>query len=236
MALKEDLALLYRLQQADSNLARAQQELGHLDDGSRAARRAHAAQAAAEAAARLAREGEGRLKDRELALEGTETERKNKAQRSMSGSVTDSKELAALERKIAELDRRKGVLEEEVLGLYESVEALRAAETEAKRVAHERVLQAKRLRAEFQERQQALEQEVPGLTATRAELAAQIPAPLLAQYDKLRQKNQGVGVAAIANGSCTFCGTRLPNELVTMARSAAHLTRCESCGSILILE
>jgi len=236
MALKEDLALLYRLQQADSSLARAQQELEHLDDGSRAARRAHAAQAAAEEAARQAREGEGHLKDRELALEGTETERKSKAQRSFGGTVTDSRELAALERKIAELDRRKGALEEEILGLYERVEELRRAEAEARQAAHERVQQAKRLRAEFKERQQALEQEIPGLTAARAELAAQVPAPLLAQYDRLRRRNQGVGAAAIANGCCSFCGTRLPNELVTLARSGAHVARCESCGSILVIE
>jgi predicted nucleic acid-binding Zn-ribbon protein len=234
MALKDDLARLYQLQLVDSSLARVEAELAGLDDGSRAARRAHAAQAATEEAVRQLREAEAHLKDRELALASAEAERQAKSQRAFGGTVTDGKELTALERKLEELDRRKGTLEEEVLGLYEAADQLRQAETEARKHAHELVQRAKQLRAEYQTRHQELEAEQAKFAAQRAELAAPLPAPLLEQYDRLRANNQGVGIAAIVSGACDFCHTRTPNEALALARHGTQLVRCESCAAILV--
>jgi hypothetical protein len=234
MPLKDDLAGLYRLQQADSALARVEAELAGLDDGRRAAHRAHAAQAAAEAAAVALREGEGHLKDRELALESTEADRKSRSQKAFGGTVTDGRELSALERKIEELDRRKGTLEEEILGLYEIADALRQAEAEARQHAAELVARAKRVRAEYQTRHAELVAEQAKLSASRAELAAPIPEALLAQYDRLRAKNQGVGIAAIVSGACGCCHTQTPGEALALAKHGMHLVRCESCSAILV--
>ena len=236
MALKEDLAQLYQLQIADSALSHAQAELAGLDEGKHASHRAHVARDAAEQALQDLHAAAGQLKDRELALEGTETERRTKAAKAFGGTITDGKELGALERKLGELDRRKGKLEEEVLALYESVDALRAAEAEARAQAADLTRRAKRLRAEFQTRSAELTAQVAALTATRAELAAPIPAGLLAQYEKLRANNQGVAVAAISGGACGFCRSRTPNELITLVKHGTQMVRCESCTCILVAD
>ena len=236
MALKEDLAQLYQLQIADTNLAHAQAELTGLDDGGRAARRAHQARDAAEQALTGLHAAEGQLKDRELALEGTETERKTKSAKAFGGTVTDGKELSALERKIEELSRRKGKLEEEVLALYEQVDALRTAEAEARELATDLTQKAKKIRAEYQTRSAALTAQVAELTAQRAETAAPVPAGLRGQYDKLRAANQGVAVAAISGSTCGYCHSRTPNEQITLAKHGTQMVRCESCTCILVAE
>jgi uncharacterized protein len=235
MALKEDLALLYDLQHADSALERLAQELSTLDDGGRAARRAQDAAAALQTAADQLRHSEGELKDRELSLESTEAERKQKWQRAYGGTVSDSKELSALERKIEELDRRKGKLEEEILALYDTVERLRAEHVAAGQRTEETALRAKRARGHFLRRTKEIHAEQAALTQRRPELVAQLPEPLYRQYEKSRVAQEGVAVAGLVAGACEFCHTRTPNEYLAELRRGLRMIHCESCGRILVL-
>jgi predicted nucleic acid-binding Zn-ribbon protein len=235
MALKEDLALLYELQHADTSLDRLAQELATLDDGSRAARRAQEAAATLQTAADQLRHTEGELKDRELALESTEAERKQKWQRAYGGTVSDAKELSALERKIEELDRRKGKLEEDILALYDTVERLRAEHAAAAQRAEEGAHRAKRARSHFLHRTKEIHEEQAALTAGRPELVARLPEPLYQQYEKSRASQEGVAVAGLVAGACECCHTRTPNEYLTDLRRGLRMIHCESCGRILVL-
>lgn len=235
MALKEDLALLYQLQRTDTQLGHLAQELVALDDGSRAARRAQEHQAASQAAAAGLKQAEGDVKDRELALESVEAERKQKWQRAYGGTVSDTKELSALERKIEELNRRKGKLEEETLTLYDTVERLRAERQEAEQRASEGALRARRVRAHCVHRTKEIHEEQATLTRQRDQQAQQVPESLYKQYEQRRATQEGVAVAALVEGTCEFCHTRTPNEYVAELRRGLRVIHCESCGRILAL-
>ncbi|HEY3396791.1 MAG TPA: hypothetical protein VGM19_03940 [Armatimonadota bacterium] len=234
MALKEDLVRLYQLQCADSELARQEQELAALDNGAKAVRRAHEAEAALKAAEQAVHEAQGKLKDRELAVESTEADRAAKSKRAYGGTVSDSKELAALERKVDELARRKAKLEEEVLALYETVEQARKARAEAQQRAEEYVKRAKRARAYFHHRTKELQEQTEALRQQRPALAAQVPPALLKEYEDLRTHHEGVAVAAIVESACAFCRTRTPNEGLYEATKGLRMVHCEACGRILV--
>lgn len=235
MGLKEDLADLYALQRADSDLEALARELAALENGSRAAKRAEDLEAARQAAEARLKESEARLRDRELALESAEAERKQKWQRAYGGTVADPKELAALERKIEELDRRKGLLEEEILELYDTVERLRKEQAEAQRRAEEGALRAKQARAHYLRRSKEICAEREALQRRREELIGRLPPELLQEYQKLGEKREGVAVAAIVEGTCDFCRTRTPNEYILELQKPERLVHCESCGRILVL-
>lgn len=236
MALKEDLVHLYQLQRTDSHLDRLAEELSTLDDGARAVRRAQEAAAAAQAAATSLKEAEGQLKDHELSLESAEAERQQKWQRAYGGTVSDAKELSALERKIEELDRRKGKLEEEILALYESVESLRTQAREAEQRAAETALRAKRVRAHFVRRTKEIGEEQAALRAQREAQLQELPEALYRQYEQRRATQEGVAVAAVVGGNCEFCHTRTPAECVAELRRGLRIIHCESCGRILALD
>lgn len=235
MALKEDLDRLYQLQTCDSEAARAAAELAALDNGSHAAEQAGQAQQAFEEAAQCLQATEGSLTDKELELEGTEGEQEKKWQRAYGGTVSDPKELSALERKIQELDRRKNALEEEILGRYDEIEQLRAQRDQAEEAAQEAASRAKRLRLQYQDRTRQLQQAIEKLRQQRQELAPHLPDLLYEQYEKLRQHNNGVAVAALEKGACGFCHTKAPSEYMHELRHPLRLVRCESCGRILVL-
>lgn len=69
--------------------------------------------------------------------------------------------------------------------------------------------------------------------AKRAEIWSQLDAGLRPRVERLIQQRQGRVIAAVENGICGGCRTRLRSQIVTEAREAAGLVACESCQRYL---
>ncbi|HEX7479743.1 MAG TPA: C4-type zinc ribbon domain-containing protein [Polyangiales bacterium] len=67
----------------------------------------------------------------------------------------------------------------------------------------------------------------------RAALAVKVPADVLRRYDMIRSKRQGLGAAAIKDGSCSGCFVVLtPQQVIGVAR-AEEFAQCPRCQRIL---
>ena len=153
-----------------------------------------------------------------------------------SGAVTSPKDLENLQRELASLARRQSDLEDIVLEVMERREdAQTRAEELAGRVAS---LEAKA--AETEERKNAALSAIDaeGFTAAkqREVVAAEIPADLLALYDKLRGQQGGVGAARLYQKRCEGCRLELNITELNEVRAAAPdaVVRCENCRRILV--
>ena len=71
--------------------------------------------------------------------------------------------------------------------------------------------------------------------ASRAEVAADIPADVITLYDKLRAQ-QGVGAAMLRGGQCQGCHLSLHTVDLNQIRAtpADEVVRCEECRRILV--
>jgi uncharacterized protein len=69
----------------------------------------------------------------------------------------------------------------------------------------------------------------------RVEIASTIPDELLSLYDKLRETKHGVGAAALENGTCQGCHTKLPAKEVERVKAEGGLQRCDNCRRILVV-
>ncbi len=67
----------------------------------------------------------------------------------------------------------------------------------------------------------------------RAVLAAKVPGDVLRRYDMIRTKRQGLGAAAIKEGSCSGCFVVLTPQLVIGVSRAEDFTQCPRCQRIL---
>ncbi len=157
-------------------------------------------------------------------------------ERSRSGSAGSYRDQQAMAAEIETLDRRRAELEEVELGVLEAAEPLDA---ELARIDAERApLAAERavLEAEVGAAAASLEVEVAETAARRAPLAARVPAPLLAEYETLRRRLGGVGVARLVRGACEGCHLALPATEVDRLHRAAvgEVAHCEQCGRILV--
>jgi len=78
--------------------------------------------------------------------------------------------------------------------------------------------------------------EAKSLSEARADTASQISAPLLALYEKIRVRANGVGVARFEKGRCSGCGLQatVSDSTAYMAAPPDEVIRCTECDRILI--
>ena len=231
--MREQLDRLYELQQIDTMIDDATHRLAELDDGSALAEqlRSEQAQMGEAEAALKAKTAEQWSKEAEL--EATEQERTEKWAQAYGGRISDPKELAALEKKIAELQRREDKLEDLLLEIYDVVEQ-QTVQVEARRAAvATRADELAQVQAEFRERSAELKEGIVHAQERRESIVAQLEPPLLADYESIRQKTGGLAVAVVSDHVCSGCRTSISVMFCDELRKARRVVRCENCRRIL---
>lgn len=156
-------------------------------------------------------------------------------QRLQSGGLP-AKELESLQHELTTLARRQGTLEDELLEVMEQREdadgvlALLTKQREEMESERADLLAARDVT--FAEIDGASQQR----TAQRAAIAAEIPAALLAVYERAREHGGGVGAAILRQRRCEGCHIELSGSELASVRSAApdEVVRCDNCRRILV--
>jgi uncharacterized protein len=157
-------------------------------------------------------------------------------QRLDAGQVSNARELESLQNEVVSLRKRQDDLEEVVLELMErreSAQALRdGAAAEGETVgADEAAVTARRDAVAAEINEQAAK-----AAAARATAAGDVPADLVALYDKIRASSGGLGAAPLRRGQCGGCRVMLSTVDLNAIRAAApdEVIRCEECRRILV--
>jgi predicted nucleic acid-binding Zn-ribbon protein len=224
---------LYRLQLVDSEwdekssrLAEVEAGLGETDDLIRARR-----------AVDEAEDGLKQLRSQMRALELDVATVKAKLQKNQdrlySGRVRNPKELNNLQEEADALRRRVSELEDEQLELLITIE-----EDEAELA--ERQARLRQIEATWRQEQAGLQAEREQLRLRLAELGeeryrmrARIGAADLAEYDDLRARYGGVGVARLRRGVCQMCGVDVPTGVARTVERGEGTHYCPVCNRLL---
>ncbi len=152
------------------------------------------------------------------------------------GTVSNPRELQAMQEEIASLARRQGQLEDQVIDIMERVEPLdaRLSEQDAEAEANQAAVAV--AEAAVAEVERDITAELAEETVARDESRTGLPEALVEEYRRLRGRSGGVGVARLAGSQCGACHLTL--SAVEVARikklppdAVAH---CEECGRILV--
>ena len=153
-----------------------------------------------------------------------------------SGTVTSPRELQAMQEEIEALGRRQRTLEDELLDLMEKAEPLSEEITtlEARRV--ELSTEGDRLTIAIADNEVAIDAELAQVADARTAVVADLPADLLATYEKLRPHLGGIAVARLEGTQCTGCHLSLPATELDAVRRAkpGEVAYHEECGRILV--
>jgi hypothetical protein len=154
----------------------------------------------------------------------------------LQAGAASAKELESLQHEVESLARRQTTLEDQELEVMERREEadkrLADARAQLDEVATER--------AAVEARKVAAFQEIDGGRQARADerkgIVGDIPADLLALYDKVRAQQGGIGAAALRHRRCEGCRIELSGNDLTAVRHAApdDVLRCEECRRILV--
>jgi predicted nucleic acid-binding Zn-ribbon protein len=224
---------LFRLQQVDRQIDRAQSQLEAirktlendielreaLSRVERAKKEQHHARHVVQLAEAEAQNQQIKIQQAESSLYG--------------GSVHNPKELQDLQKDVAALKRHLDTLEERELEAMMQVEQaeidLQASEMELEKLQS-------RLGNEHQkllENQRTMLKDLERLSEEREAVIAPIDSRLLETYEALRQQRRGIAVTEVSDSSCSACGSRLTSALQQNARSTTQIVHCPTCGRII---
>ena len=214
----------------DEVLRRLRQVVAALSAGSGIA----AARQAAEAADEALSEIEAKLRSHDLERQGLRDRIKTEEGKLYGGKVKSPKELQNLQLEIASLKRRLSQLDDTALELMVARdEAAEAAEQAHRHVAElEESTQART--QELEQKKQQLAVKARQLGANREDVAGELGAPVLARYEQIRKKKEGVAVAKLTGDSCEVCGMQLPRQTAEQVREGNALVTCPGCGRIVL--
>ncbi len=145
------------------------------------------------------------------------------------------REIEGLQHELATLNRRQSELEDAELELMEQ----RETAEQALNGVEKRLAEARERRAAAERRRDDAYAEIAKAqefrSSARAPLAADLPADLLALYDKIRTET-GLGAALVQAGRCGGCRIELYGTDLARVRSAPadEVVRCEECRRIMV--
>lgn len=156
--------------------------------------------------------------------------------RLQAGAVGSAKELESLQHEVETLGRRQSTLEDAELEVMERREE---AEGRLATVRGERdtlALQRDEAETGRDSAHEEIDADLHKRNEERTAILADIPDPLLALYDRVREQNGGVGAAPLRQRRCEGCRLELSGSEMSAVRGAApdEVLRHEECRRILV--
>jgi predicted nucleic acid-binding Zn-ribbon protein len=176
---------------------------------------------------------ERKLEDeaQKLAEQATEADRKL-----YSGEIVSPRELQALQADVEQLRRHQRSIEDRQLAAMEQREPLDARVQELESELATAKGTAEEARTALAASERVIDDEMSAESDARAGVAADIDPDLVADYERRREKANGVGAARLVGNTCQGCHLSIPATEVERVRKAPPGTveYCDNCGAILV--
>jgi hypothetical protein len=169
-------------------------------------------------------------------VEQVKSRRTRDQQRLDTGAVTNPKDLEHLQSELVSLERRISELEDTELEVMEELETAQAELDQQTARLGELAARMETLASERDAGIADIDAELATIGADRGTVIGDLPADLLALYDRIREQKGGVGAALLRGRRCEGCSLEVnPAELSAIAKAASdEVVRCEECGRILV--
>ncbi|HRV34803.1 MAG TPA: C4-type zinc ribbon domain-containing protein [Desulfomonilia bacterium] len=150
--------------------------------------------------------------------------------------IKTNKEYLALQREIDLAKKRKGDIEEQLLGLMDKIEKKGTdKERIQKSFEADRVIldeKKEKLLAQMKE----LEAVVAEYKGQDEKLRASVEPSLLSKYDRIKQSKKGIAVVDCRHGVCGGCHMHIPPQLYNELVRGDKMIICPTCQRMLYIE
>ncbi len=151
-------------------------------------------------------------------------------------AVKTNQEYTALLHEIATAKSGKDTLEEQILVIMETADAIANEIKTADSLMAEVSREAATVSARVNDERRALEAEVARLTNERSRAAADVDGAILARYEQLLRQRRMIAVAEMTGETCTACHVRLRPAVAQAVRRNSEIVQCDSCQRILFFK
>ena len=234
----EDLATLLQIQQKDRDIAQAQRELHDLPqraailDARKKRREVEAKRDQLEELHVKADEKLSRISDEDEQL----AEKQKRVQEEIDSSRSSFRGIPALTKELEGYAKRRNTLEEDMAAATEEVDKIEALQAQVQKMLADLDAREAEATDAFVKEGGRLKREEAESQAERDRLAAQMPADLMARYEKILVRCGGVALGFLKGSSCGVCRSTIEHGRLVDLKSSGNLVICPSCGRLLIVE
>ncbi|HYT28272.1 MAG TPA: C4-type zinc ribbon domain-containing protein [Ktedonobacteraceae bacterium] len=236
MSTTQIAATLYQLQQLDLELERLiaeQQALVHSLQEDAALRKARAEHRIAQQQLQAGLQSQ---KEAEWALEELDQRLQLLDQRLYSGTITNPKELYAVQQETQHLRAQQSRQEEMTLEVMDATDTLKELVQQKAEALQRTEEDWTQQNASSVVRRDQLDGKQQELQAKRDQFVRNIDAELLKRYDALKRTKQGRAVSKVEQNSCQWCRVILTPSELQRVRISKDLQSCSNCGRILYFD
>jgi uncharacterized protein len=234
-SLIDELHLLLALQQIDKQIYQAERTLASLNTGAALAQAYKAQQGVVEPKQAILTQSLTAQSNLEAQLASVTKRLDDENKKLYGGTITASRELTNLQAEVDALTRQKSDLERKLIGALDDTQMAQEAFDVMNKQLQSIAQEYRVVRADFKVREAALLKEIKSCQPKRKKAVVLIKnTALLGQYDRLRAKKAGVGVAVIqAGNTCSACHTKLSTSVMQDTEGGLRIVTCETCARII---
>jgi predicted nucleic acid-binding Zn-ribbon protein len=150
--------------------------------------------------------------------------------------VKNNKEYQAMLKEIEIAESSRGDIETEIISILEELDKFSILVKKDEEILSQR-------RKEYEAEKKIIEADLNAIDADaaswgqkRADLRKDVSADILARYEKVKNRNSGVGVISVWKEVCNGCHMNIPPQLYNELQKTTELLSCPNCNRIMYFQ
>lgn len=130
----------------------------------------------------------------------------------------------------------KSKLEEEILLIFDEIDAAKKAIESEKNIFSQEEQKANQEKKKIEEELKVFEAQVKDLEAKRTQEASQVDPKILTNYERILKNKDGIAMVSVKDFACQGCYMNVTPQTVNEIKMYQKIVTCEMCARILYVE
>ena len=150
--------------------------------------------------------------------------------------VKNNKEYQAMLKEIETSEKTKSDLESRIIAFMEEMDKLIVLVKKDEEILKQAESNHEKEKKIIEDDLNAIDADTVTWTEKRTVLEKSVPADLLAQYERIRKRNNGIGVIPVWKAVCSGCHMNIPPQLYNELQRSNDLLSCPNCNRIMYFQ
>ncbi len=147
--------------------------------------------------------------------------------------VKNNKEYQAMLKEIEVAESLRGDIETEIISILEGLDSLSILVKKDEEILAQRLKEYEAERESIEADLNAIGADVLSWEQQRDDLRKDVSADILSRYEKVKNRNNGVGVISVWKQVCNGCHMNIPPQLYNELQKTTDLLSCPNCNRIM---
>lgn len=178
-------------------------------------------------------------------LKSRHTESENKIKRLNEGvvktkerllEVKNNKEYQAMLKEIEIAEKSRSDIETEIISILEELDKLSVLVKKDEETLKQNKNKYEQEKKIIEDDLNSIDADIADWEQKRNELRKNVAEDLLAKYEKIKKRNQGIGVISVWKSVCNGCHMNIPPQLYNELQRSNQLLSCPNCDRIIYFQ